>query len=390
MLNPNWTALIAFVCAFAACLWIHPYILTLAKIKHITDDPDERKLQHEPVPVLGGIAVLFGILTGTLIAHCFFDCRELLVAILAGGMMLYLGSIDDSLSLSPGIRFAFEIVLTLLLISCGMIIDDFHGLFGIHRISRWIAVPLTVVAVVGIINAINLIDGVDGLSSGLCITVCIIYCIIFAKVGDWPWAVLALVCAGALFPFFLHNIFGRTTHIYIGDGGTLLMGLMLSCFVIEVLRSGSPASQLADQNTGLCLVAMVLATLSEPVFDCLRVMGWRMAKGLSPFMPDKTHLHHLFIEARFSHVFTSLFIILFNLLVFGVWYLSYKLGLRQGVQGLIVICMAALVTFGFYAFMAGHRKRNTRFYRHFVWFGLHTHLKRTGFWIWMRNLMDRL
>ena len=387
---PAWVIIISAVVAFAATLWIHPYVLELAKRKHITDDPDARKLQRSPVPVLGGLAVFFGILTGLLAALCLFDCCELFFILLAGGIMLFIGSVDDILGLSPGIRFAVEILISLLIIFGGhFVIDDFHGVLNIHQISPWVAVPLTVLTIVGIVNAINLIDGVDGLCSGFCIVASILFGCVFASSGDWSWALLAFICAGALFPFFLHNVFGSKSHIYIGDGGTLLMGTILAAFVIAVLHSGSHASQLLVARPGLSLIAMVLAFLAEPVADCLRVMGWRLAKGLSPFKPDRTHLHHLFIDARFSHLFTTFAIIAFNLIVVGVWYLSYRLGVGKGWQVAVVIVMGLIVTQGFYAWMATERKKDSRTYRRFVWVGIHTHFKRSGFWRRMRNLMDR-
>ena len=89
-MSPLLTLLIASVVSFVTSLWIHPYILKLAKMKNITDAPDKRKLQKEPVPVMGGHAVLFGILAGLLVAQCALDCQPLLTVVIASGMMLYL------------------------------------------------------------------------------------------------------------------------------------------------------------------------------------------------------------------------------------------------------------------------------------------------------------
>ena len=389
-MSPALTLIIASIVSLFSSFWIHPYILKLAKMKHITDDPDAlRKFQKDPVPLLGGHAVFFGIMTGMLVAQCVLDCQSLFSVIIVSCLLLSFGSIDDILNLSPGARFFFEVLLALMLIYGGnLVIDDFHGLFGVNRIHPGIAVPLTILTFVGILNAINLIDGVDGLTSGFGIITCSFFCLIFCLGKDWCWAVLALVCAAALVPFFLHNVFGRKSHIYLGDGGTLLLGTLLAAFVIEILRHGSPVAQAATGWHKLCLIAMVLALLAQPVADCLRVMGWRIAKGLSPFNADRTHIHHLFLEARFSHLFTTFFILSFNLLVLGVWYLSYRLGADQGWQLFIVISMAVLVDFGFYTWMALARKEKSRTYHRFVWIGLHSHYARTGFWKHMRRLMD--
>ena len=162
----------------------------------------------------------------------------------------------------------------------------------------WVAVPLTVVAAVGIINAINLIDGVNGLSSGYCITACTMFGTLFYLSGDMKMTILAVVSVGALIPFFLHNVFGKTSKMFIGDGGTLVMGVVITVFVIETLRSGSACGAYVGPEVGL--IPFSLAVLCIPVFDTLRVMFSRILRGTSPFRPDKTHLHHMFMRPRCS------------------------------------------------------------------------------------------
>ena len=115
-------------------------------------------------------------------------------------------------------------------------------------LSDWVAVPLTVFACVGIINAMNLIDGVDGLSSGFCITACAIFSAVFFKAGDMMMFILSMALIGALIPFFMHNVFGERSKMFIGDGGTLVMGAVMSIFVVRVLGVGSPVAQFWDQS----------------------------------------------------------------------------------------------------------------------------------------------
>lgn len=389
-MNPVLVSIFSAVIAFGVSLWTHPYILQLAKIKHITDDPNARKLQDSPVPVMGGIVVGFAILAGVLFARCFISCTGILPALLSGILMLNIGFIDDTISLSKRVRFGVEIILSLLLIGNGFLIQDLHGLFGIHRISLAFAIPLTMLTTIGVINAINLIDGVDGLCSGFCILACSCFFVIFATGGNWCWAILALVSALASVPFLLHNVFGRETHIYFGDSGTLMMGTLLSCFIMEILRNSTFSAGLTARFPSLSLVALVMAILAEPVTDCLRVMGWRMAKGLSPFHADRTHQHHLFIDARFSHPVTSLTIILTDMMIILAWFFAWRLGASQGVQFLVVVLLSFGLFGGFYLWMSIGRKKNSRNYRRFVWLGIHSHFKRTGFWRRMRTAMDRM
>ncbi|MBO5785590.1 MAG: undecaprenyl/decaprenyl-phosphate alpha-N-acetylglucosaminyl 1-phosphate transferase, partial [Bacteroidaceae bacterium] len=215
-------------------------MLRIALMKNIVDNPDARKLQKVPVPVLGGTAVFFGIVVSMTAAGLFFDTPSYFAILGVLVIMLYVGVMDDILSLSPVMRFIVEILAVLMLIFCNdYSLNDFHGLWGIGEIPGYVAVPLTVFACVGILNAINLIDGVNGLSSGYCITACALFAVAFIWADAKAGASMAIASIGALIPFFCHNVFGSKSRMFIGDGGTLLMGMIMSIFVIGALSSGS-------------------------------------------------------------------------------------------------------------------------------------------------------
>ena len=384
-----YTIIIPFFTALLLVGWIHPRLVKIALLKNIVDNPDARKLQRTPVPVLGGVAVFFGVVIAIGCMSSVVDCSGLPVVIMAMMVMLYTGTMDDILSLSPGLRFVIEIVVVLLLIFVGgYCIDDFHGLWNIGRFSYWCAVPLTVVAAVGIINAINLVDGVNGLSSGYCIMACLIFGTLFFLAGEAPMTILAAVSVGALIPFFLHNVFGKTSKMFIGDGGTLVMGVVMSVFVIAILQNGSRVAAYVNPNVGL--VPFTLAVLSVPVFDTLRVMSTRILKGTSPFRPDKTHLHHMFIDLGCSHVATTLAILGVNMFVVLCWWALEASGFSIAVQLYAVIAVSLLVTSGLYHFMQWHICRDTRFMRAMRRLGYKTHISRTGIFFWLQQVMDKV
>lgn len=384
-----YTIIIPFFTALLLVGWIHPRLVKIALLKNIVDNPDARKLQRTPVPVLGGVAVFFGVVIAIGCMSSVVDCSGLPVVIMAMMAMLYTGTMDDILSLSPGLRFVIEIVVVLLLIFVGgYCIDDFHGLWNIGRFSYWCAVPLTVVAAVGIINAINLVDGVNGLSSGYCIMACLIFGTLFFLAGEAPMTILAAVTVGALIPFFLHNVFGKTSKMFIGDGGTLVMGVVMSVFVIAILQNGSRVAAYVNPNVGL--VPFTLAVLSVPVFDTLRVMSTRILKGTSPFRPDKTHLHHMFIDLGCSHVATTLAILGVNMFVVLCWWALEASGFSIAVQLYAVIAVSLLVTSGLYHFMQWHICRDTRFMRAMRRLGYKTHISRTGIFFWLQQVMDKV
>lgn len=380
---------IPFIVAFCATLWIHPKILRIAILKNLVDNPDARKLQRNPVPVMGGLAVFFGIVAGLCSSQIAFFSPGVFVLMAAMTIMLYTGTIDDILDLTPRTRFIIEIVVVafiMLVNNSG--INHFWGLWGINFIPVWIAAPLTIFAAVGIINAINLIDGVNGLSSGFCFMASVMFAIMLYISGNTHMTILAVTAAGAIIPFFLHNVFGNTTKMFIGDGGTLVIGTMMSMFVVSTLKGTSLSANLAKDGMGL--IPFTLAVLAVPVFDTLRVMSMRILRKQSPFHPDKTHLHHLFIELGFSHIGTTVSILTLNFLIILAWFASYKMGASIDAQLYIVLTLSILITFVFYKFAKVQIKHNTKALRCLQRIGSMLQIEKKGIWAWAQRMIDKL
>lgn len=380
---------IPFIVAFCATLWIHPKILRIAILKNLVDNPDARKLQRNPVPVMGGLAVFFGIVAGLCSSQIAFFSPGVFVLMAAMTIMLYTGTIDDILDLTPRTRFIIEIVVVafiMLVNNSG--INHFWGLWGINFIPVWIAAPLTIFAAVGIINAINLIDGVNGLSSGFCFMASVMFAIMLYISGNTHMTILAVTAAGAIIPFFLHNVFGNTTKMFIGDGGTLVIGTMMSMFVVSTLKGTSLSASLAKDGMGL--IPFTLAVLAVPVFDTLRVMSMRILRKQSPFHPDKTHLHHLFIELGFSHIGTTVSILTLNFLIILAWFASYKMGASIDVQLYIVLTLSILITFVFYKFAKVQIKNKTKALRFLQRIASMLQIEKKGIWAWAQRMIDKL
>lgn len=377
-----------FFIALVSTWWIFKKVLKIAVMKNIVDNPDARKIQKIPIPVLGGIAVFFGIIVSLTATGMFYETTSLFAIMGVMAIMLYVGTMDDILGLSPGMRLVIEILVVLLLVFCNdYSLNDFHGLWGIDRIPEWVAVPVTVFACVGIINAINLIDGVNGLSSGYCITACVIFAAVFIWADDKEAASLAVMSIGALIPFFCHNVFGKKSKMFIGDGGTLLMGTILSTFVIGALNMDSPLAEKVAPDFGM--IPFTLSVLAIPIFDTLRVMSIRIIRKKSPFSPDKTHLHHLLLDLEFSHIGITLTEIASNLLVVAAWFISYRAGASVDMQLYVVIILGILVTFGFYKFVRIQIAKDSRTLHLMQKIGRATHVGRKGWFEMFRKFLDR-
>ena len=370
--------------------WIYFKILKIAKDKNLVDNPDARKLQKEPIPVMGGITVFFGVIFGLLAGVASYYAIEhdpfvdtdiilqMLPIVLSMSIMLYIGTSDDIIGLTPRARFIVEgVVLIGIIFASGGCIDSLHGLWGINSYSWYVAIPLTIFSGVGIINAINMVDGVNGLSSGLCITYSLLFGFVFIILGDIANAMLAFAIGTALFPFFIHNVFGNTSRMFIGDGGTMIMGILMTWFVICIMRNDSAFCTYAHN---LSAPAMVLSILAVPVADTLRVMTMRIAHKKSPFNPDKTHLHHAFVGMGISHSITALSEILINITVVAAWLISAYLGAPLQCQLYTVILVAAILVWGTYFFLVHEKTSNSKKAKWLRNFSIKTHLGNTEWW----------
>ncbi|MCR4824237.1 MAG: undecaprenyl/decaprenyl-phosphate alpha-N-acetylglucosaminyl 1-phosphate transferase [Bacteroidales bacterium] len=391
-MNQTWIAVILCLVALVVTAVVFPFVLHFAKKHNFVDNPNARKLQRVPVPVIGGTAVFIGFAVALGIAIMVFHLPFMGVALAATGLMWLLGTWDDMKDIPPNLRFLFEIAVLWGMISIGeTCVDDFHGLWGVHEVSLYVAVPLSIFTGVGIMNAVNMIDGVDGYCSGFGILSSLLFSIAFFVAGDIVMASFALICVGALIPFFLHNVFGKTTKMFLGDGGSLMIGMLMTIFVFRLMSKNTPFERFAVEE-GMSIAGFVLAVMCIPVADTLRVMTARILKGGSPFAPDKTHLHHLFIEMGFTHVGTSFYILFLDLVIMAIWLLSWKLGASYDLQLYVVIGMGLLVSNGFFYFMHEQKKKNdgagTPLYQWFCKMGAKTHIERGGLWKMMTRLVD--
>jgi UDP-N-acetylmuramyl pentapeptide phosphotransferase/UDP-N-acetylglucosamine-1-phosphate transferase len=376
---------------------IFPWALRFSITHGIVDNPNARKLQRVPVPVFGGVVVYSGILVGGLLLSLFLHSNVIMWGMIAMTIMMIIGIWDDTKDISALLRLIIETIMVGGFIAItGVYVDDFHGLWGVHELEPLIGIPLSIFLGVGAINAVNLIDGVDGYSSGYGMLACACFAVAFHEVWSIEMACLTLIVIGALIPFFLHNVFGQKSRMFIGDGGTLMLGMLMVVMAFYGMSSQGKMDALEDK--GVCLAAFILAVGCIPLFDTLRVMVMRILRGTSPFKPDKTHLHHLFIDMGFSHLGAALFILLLNFIVVMIWFASWKMGMSLDMQMYLVITLSVLVTFGFYKYMKTQQNggpvdeegypEGTALWHAMCRLGDKTHREDKRSWRIMRYIMD--
>ncbi|MCQ2249779.1 MAG: undecaprenyl/decaprenyl-phosphate alpha-N-acetylglucosaminyl 1-phosphate transferase [Bacteroidales bacterium] len=380
--------------ALVAVEMVYFKVLAIAKNKNLVDNPDARKLQKVPVPVLGGIAVMFGIFIGLGSASAILplalgmDFSPILPVLIPMALMLYVGAIDDISGLSPLKRLFLEIFAVLsIILTANLCVDSLHGLWGVGGINWYLGVLFTVIGGVGIINALNMIDGVNGLSSGLSIVCCCFFGYAFYRVGDYCNSVLAFVMVGSLLPFLFHNVFGNLSRMFIGDAGTMVLGILMTWFCINLLGSGPTADALVNSD-GCGVVSLALAILSVPVFDTLRVMTMRIFHRKSPFSPDKTHLHHAFLSAGMSHFITSVTEISLDIIIVAIWYICHLLMLGIEIQLYIVVASSIIFVWGTYAVIHHLEKHSPDALARIRQTTRLTHMGDKGWWKLLQEILD--
>lgn len=291
------------ICVFLAGIVI-PQILLIAFQRKLFDIPDERKIHHEVVPRLGGIAfkpVVFFSIFFLLGIDLILGHSEILLEIgkdaqplffgICSIMVLYLvGIADDLIRVKYRVKFVMQVLCSALIIAGGVWFNNLYGILGIYNLPEWLGYLLTVLATVFIINAINLIDGIDGLASGICSISCLFYGVIFFTLGQYIFSMLSFATLGVLTPFFFYNVFGKAEchkKIFMGDTGSLTIGMML-CFLCIKLIQCEPAEGMRLPNP----MILAFSPLIIPCLDVVRVFFHRVRNGKNPFLPDKNHIHH--------------------------------------------------------------------------------------------------
>lgn len=298
MLDVLLTASVSFIISFLAI----PVVLQIAELKKLYDIPDERKVHSHKVTSLGGVGIFGGFLLASLLSIQGYLNPEFQYFFAAALVIFFLGLKDDLVVLSASKKFIGQVVAASIIIHLGGIkLDSMHGLFGFDQLPEAFALALTYLTIIVVINSFNLIDGIDGLAASLGIMTMLIFGTYFYMVGFQAYALLAYSLGGSLIAFLIFN--HHPAKIFMGDSGSLMIGLINSILVIKFINVASdPAIAIPIDATA----AIGFSILIVPLLDTLRVFAVRIFKGCSPFTPDRNHIHHLLMSWGFGHAAITL------------------------------------------------------------------------------------
>ncbi len=308
--------------SFLITFFAIPVIIQVAKDKKLFDEPDERKIHKAVIPTLGGLGIFAGFIIATLLGAPQGNPSELQYFVAAAIVVFFLGIKDDILILSASKKFAGQLIAAGILIKFGGVqINNMHGLLGVYEIPNVASIVLSLFTIIVITNSFNLIDGVDGLAGSLGVLTTLIFGAYFFYIGQLTYAVMAFALAGSLISFLIYNF--PPAKIFMGDTGSLLLGLVNSILVIKFIN-------LAETPTVAMPVASApaigFAILMIPLFDTLRVFGLRILDRRSPFSPDRTHIHHFLLDLGLSHRNTTLVCVAVNILFIAIAFSLRHLG----------------------------------------------------------------
>lgn len=281
----------------------------------------DRDVHAEPIPYMGGVAMLGGLGAAYLVARQLpflatgspFVLRDAGVVLVAGAIICMVGVLDDIFELDALTKLGGQVLATAFLIWFN--IQYFFvptGANTFFSLDPTQGALLTGIMVVATVNAVNFIDGLDGLAAGVVgigALAFFVFCYGLTRVNDVPRAstaaLLSVALAGACVGFLVHN--WNPARLFMGDSGSMLLGLVLSASAVSLSGQYTPAqlSQGVSGSSSSLLptflpILLPLTLLLVPLADLVLAVVRRTRAGRSPFAPDKQHLHHRLLEIGHS------------------------------------------------------------------------------------------
>jgi len=317
------TLLLIFGLVFCLTYLLLPRIRRTTLKFNLYDTPDHRSSHSNIVPTFGGVAFFFCLMLSLFFLEP-LDVDGITVAFLvAMTITFFIGLTDDFKNLSPKVKFLGQVL------SVGMIlshpefqITSFHGFLGIQEIPFLASIAISGFLFLGFINAFNLIDGIDGNASIVGIVISVTLGLIFYKLEMFFYLAICVVLVGTLFAFLRFN-FSSRKKIFMGDTGSLVVGLVLGALAMRLLSLGfEPFSRIAISRTEIPL--LLLGVLIIPALDISRVIFIRLMRKKSIFSPDRNHIHHVLIDAGLTHMQASVLVGMVNAVIIALSYYSLK------------------------------------------------------------------
>ncbi|MEQ1966650.1 UDP-N-acetylglucosamine--undecaprenyl-phosphate N-acetylglucosaminephosphotransferase [Xenorhabdus nematophila] len=279
------------------CVFIFSFVFLflarkIAKSIGLVDKPNYRKRHHGLVPLVGGISIFFGVCFAFSITKEFMPHKSLYLT--CAGVLVFVGMLDDRFDISVKIRATIQALVGVsMMYFADLKIESLGDIFGSwEMILGPFSYIVTLFAVWASINAFNMMDGIDGLLGGLsCVSFGALGILLYEN-GNTALAFWCFTFIAGILPYIFLNLglLGRRFKVFMGDAGSTLIGFTIIWLLTEVTQGENRS---INPVTALWIIAI-------PLMDMVAIMYRRLRKGMSPFSPDRQHIHHLIMRAGFT------------------------------------------------------------------------------------------
>jgi UDP-GlcNAc:undecaprenyl-phosphate/decaprenyl-phosphate GlcNAc-1-phosphate transferase len=288
----------AFIVALLVAATLVPLVRRLAIRVGAVAHPGGRNVHRHVTPRLGGLAIFGGFVVGLSTALYFaspaiwqpLDAVTVRVVgvLVGGGAICAVGAVDDVRNIRARDKLALQTIVAVIAFSCGLRINAVHIPLVGDVDTAVLALPLTVIWFVAIMNTVNLIDGLDGLAAGIVLLATGPSFVVASLSEDALVLIVSAATAGATLGFLGHNY--HPARIFMGDSGSYFLGYVVAATALLAPRGDSAAVPLFVSMTALAV----------PILDTACSIARRKFQGRSVFAPDRGHIHHALLDARYT------------------------------------------------------------------------------------------
>lgn len=335
--------ILGFLLALGITAVAIPLLARAARGWGLLAQPGPRMTHEGSVPTVGGLAMGAAFLAAYALTGLAASLSPLLAAAVA--ITLAGGVLDDRHELRSLPKFGFQIAAAALLVLGGDALLTHLGRLmspDLFTLGRW-AVPLTIFALVGVMNAMNMADGLDGLAGALALAACVNFGAAASLAGHAPEFAVISITAGTAVGFLYFNArlpWRRRAAVFMGDTGSLLLGLLLGWFAVRLAMAGRPA---LAPITAVWILAL-------PVGDTVTLLVRRALRGRNPFRADRHHLHHILVALGLSSGQATALLFALALALGLAAIAAERLGVPQ--YAMFYLYMTGLIAYGFAADIA--------------------------------------
>ncbi len=327
----------SFLASLSICMALIPLLQLNAGRWQLLDVPGGRKVHANPTPRIGGIA--FGFAAVVSISVWGTHEQVVLPMLMSVLVIMGFGIWDDRVGLTYKIKLVGQLLASLVLVVYGQLHFDQVPFLFEQDAPLWLSIPLTILFLVGAANAVNLSDGLDGLAGGLAFLSFAGIAYLAYMSHDLTVLISTSAFLGGLLGFLRYNTY--PARIFMGDAGSQLLGFSMGTLVLLLIE---PSRAPFPMTVGLLVLGL-------PFLDTIAVMGQRLAKGRSPFIGDRNHVHHKLLALGLSHYQAVIVIYGIQAVMVGLAYI-----LRWHSDALILTVYSSFAVAMFTLFFAAERR----------------------------------